>query len=69
MNPEDYINKAKLKYLNSNYIFDKYKYLKEKNDPYNDFIFEKKSKQKEILEEKIIKRIHKESIKKKLKAF
>lgn len=68
MNPEDYINKAKLKYLNSDYIFDKYKYLKEKNDPYNNFIFEKKLKQKETLEEKI-KRIHKESITKKLKAF
>lgn len=72
MNPDDYINKAKNKYLNNDYLNNIYKYTRPKDDPYNNFVFEtiskKRAKPKETPEQRK-KRLHIEKIKRKLKEF
>ena len=39
MNPDDYLNEANKRYLNSDYMVKVKEYNEPKNDPYNNFIF------------------------------
>lgn len=73
MNPDDYLNEAQKRYLNSDYMVKVKEYTEPEDDPYNNFIYEIVTKKrvttpKETPEERK-KRIHKENMKRKLKEF
>tara|TARA_Y100000588_G_scaffold254014_1_gene268552 strand:- start:3764 stop:3970 length:207 start_codon:yes stop_codon:yes gene_type:complete len=68
MNPDDYLNEAQKRYLNSDYMVKVKEYTEPEDDPYNSFIYEIVTKRRETPEERK-KRIHKENMKRKLKEF